>query len=226
MTTQAGIILATESPYKQKLINRLNLPVSFKAAKIDETQYENELPLDCVKRLSRQKAEKIAETNPVHWIIASDQIALLTETIPVEERELKTGLEPGFNYDSDPNFYISQKIIGKPHTKDNAIKQLQSFSGKTIKFITGVTLLNKSRNFNAYQQSEVEVSFKNLSFEEIDYYLAFDQPFNCAGSFKVESLGIALFDSVKSNDPTSLEGLPLITVCDLLQQAGINCLSK
>jgi len=185
-------ILASQSKYKRALISRLQLDIEYLHSDISEQLETDELPFQLVKRLSTEKAMFIANNNVHCWVIGSDQIALL-----------------------------GNKIIGKPEDKNNAIKQLLSCSEQRIIFITGVTLVNKEKGISLYDESIVEVKFKKLTEQQIVNYLDIDEPYDCAGSFKIESLGISLFEWVKSDDPTSLEGLPLITVCKLLRQAGI-----
>ncbi len=133
------------------------------------------------------KANAIAVKNPDTVVIGSDQIAIFNNT-----------------------------IIGKSGCFETAFEQLKLFSGKSLKFITGVAVVCAKDSHEVYEYSEVTVKFKVLSNQQIKNYLMTDIPYDCAGSFKVESLGISLFESVVSDDPTSLEGLPLITVCHLL----------
>ncbi len=190
-----SLILASTSKYRKKLLERLNIPFSVIAANIDETNKKNESPKDLVQRLSIEKANAIAKTHPDQWIIGSDQIAQLE------------GL-----------------ILGKPGNKQNALEQLKSCSGKQIQFLTGVALVNKVLDRVFYIQSQVDVKFLTLSEQQINNYLEVDEPYDCAGSFKIETMGITLFEWVKSDDPTSLEGLPLIAVCKLLRQAGFELL--
>ncbi len=190
-----SLILASTSKYRKKLLERLNIPFSVIAANIDETSKKNESPKDLVQRLSIEKANAIAKTHPDQWIIGSDQIAQLE------------GL-----------------ILGKPGNKQNALEQLKSCSGKQIQFLTGVALVNKVLDRVFYIQSQVDVKFLTLSEQQINNYLEVDEPYDCAGSFKIETMGITLFEWVKSDDPTSLEGLPLIAVCKLLRQAGFELL--
>lgn len=186
------IILASSSTYRAALLTRLNLSFKTLAANIDESQRLGERPSELVKRLSLSKAQKIAIQHPETWVIGSDQIAVFNE-----------------------------QVIGKPKEKNNAIKQLQLFSGHPIKFLTGVCLVNHNNNNRFYHESITKVHFKSLSIQQIERYLDYDQPYDCAGSFKVESLGIALFKNIFSDDPTALEGLPLIALCDLFEQANI-----
>ena len=191
------IILASSSKYRKKLLSRLKIPFTIETIDIDEKPRANEAPDVLVERLSKQKASTVARTNPTQWIIGSDQIALLDTT-----------------------------ILGKPGNYITAYNQLKACSGKVLQFITGVSLINFEQNKIYYSSSTVEVKLITLTDEKINSYLNSDKPFDCAGSFKIESLGVALFEWVKSDDPTSLEGLPLITLCKLLRQAGIEPLDN
>ena len=186
-------ILASSSIYRANLLNRLCICFQTMAPHINETKLSGETPCDYVKRLSIQKAIKISEQHPEFWVIGSDQTAV-----------------------------FQGQIIGKPGNRENAVNQLEQFSGQTVEFITGVSLVNQKKSLTLYQESITKVYFKKLSQETICHYLDKDQPYDCAGSFKVESLGVMLFDKVTSEDPTSLEGLPLISLCKLFAKAGIN----
>lgn len=186
------LILASSSQYRAKLLQRLRVPFEQVAANIDESQRPDEAPLALVERLSTQKAEVVANSTPDAWVIGSDQIALFNGT-----------------------------VIGKPGNHHKAVQQLQSFSGNLVEFITGVCLFHMKTSRRYYAHSTVSVYFKTLTDAQIESYLKADTPYDCAGSFKVESLGVCLFDKVVSEDPTSLEGLPLISLCKLFSQAGI-----
>ncbi len=186
-----SLILASSSKYRKALLERLNIEFSTSNPDIDEKQLSNELPESMVRRLAVEKAEKLAIEFPSSLVIGSDQIAIL---------------------DND--------VLGKPGNLKNAIKQLTRCSGKKVTFLTAVALIGGHAKFHQVEISKVEVYFRTLSPAEIEKYLTFEKPFDCAGSFKVEGLGISLFQKVLSDDPTSLEGLPLILVSNLLRQAG------
>jgi len=185
------IILASSSKYRQKLLTRLQLGFEAISPNIDETRLKNESAEDLVKRLTIGKANEIAEKHIDAIVIGSDQIAV-----------------------------FDAQITGKPGNHQKAFQQLQSFSGKEISFLTGVAVVVHSEGISNYLLSKVLVKFKTLTDQQIENYLQIDKPYHCAGSFKVESLGISLFESVQSDDPTSLEGLPLIAVCQLLDEVG------
>lgn len=186
------IILASSSKYRQNLLSRLQLGFESIAPDTDESIKKNEQPQNFVKRVSLDKAYKIAEEYIDAVVIGSDQIAVFND-----------------------------QIIGKPGTHQNAFQQLKSFSGNKIDFLTGVAVIIHSKQVEKYRLSKVTVKFKALTEQQIENYLLVDKPYDCAGSFKVESLGISLFESIQSDDPTSLEGLPLITVCNLLAELDI-----
>ncbi|MBV1911204.1 MAG: Maf family nucleotide pyrophosphatase [Kangiellaceae bacterium] len=184
------LILASSSPYRRELLARLNIPFEWHSPDIDETPFDDESGESLVRRLSIAKANAIASSFPKNYVIGSDQVAV-----------------------------FDNKIIGKPYTHEKASMQLAEFSGNTISFITGLFLVNQSQQEYYYQESVVQVKFRSLSAIQIENYLKMDMPYDCAGSFKVESAGISLFESIISDDPTSLEGLPLIALCNLFERS-------
>ncbi|WGZ92442.1 MAG: Maf family nucleotide pyrophosphatase [Candidatus Thiothrix putei] len=190
------LILGSTSPYRRELIQRLAIPFETAAPDIDETRHDGESARDMVLRLSLQKAQAVAAQYPDALIIGSDQCAVLHE-----------------------------QVIGKPGSHENAVKQLQNASGQSVAFLTGLCLYD-SRD-GSYQLDVVPfaVDFRELSDAEIDSYLRKDQPYNCAGSFRSESLGITLFKRMQGDDPTALMGLPLIRLSQMLKQAGVNLLA-
>ena len=189
------LILASASSYKKSLLRRLCIKFDSVSADIDETPLANELPKKLVMRLSEQKALAIATLNRDAWVIGADQVGS-----------------------------IDEKILEKPGNYENAYKQLQFQSGKSVNFHCGVTLAKQTSNGNITKitkLSTTEVIFRQLSDKEIKTYLEKEQPYDCAGSFKSEGLGISLFEQIKSNDPTCLIGLPLILVRKMLNHQGI-----
>lgn len=186
------LVLASSSPFRRELLDKLNLQYSHSSPDIDETPLTNESPQALVERLSVNKAQAVAERYPDALIIGSDQVAV-----------------------------IDGKIVGKPHTPEKAFEQLRAASGNKITFYTGLTLFN-SRNGNT--QSEVvpfHVHFRELSDSMIRNYVAAESPLNCAGSFKSEGLGIALFERLEGEDPNTLIGLPLIRLIRMLENEEI-----
>ena len=190
------LILASSSSYKKSLFERLGIEFKALSADIDESHLASELPIELVKRLSEQKALAIATLNIDSWVIGADQVGS-----------------------------VENKILEKPGNYEKAFQQLQFQSGKSIYFHCGVTLAKQSSNgtiTKITEMSTTEVIFRKLSDTDIKTYLEKEQPYDCAGSFKSEGLGISLFDQIKSNDPTCLIGLPLILVRKMLSNQAIN----
>ncbi len=187
------VILASGSPYRRQLLDRLGLPYSAQAPDVDETPSRDESPDAYVERLARKKAEALAGEHPDALIIGSDQAAV-----------------------------IDGHILGKPRTKARAQAQLIRASGRTVEFLTGIALLDTR---SGKLQSDVvpfRVHFRQLDPTAVDRYLEREQPYDCAGSFKAEGLGIVLFERMEGDDPTALIGLPLIRLTGMLQDAGLN----
>ncbi|CDL82001.1 Maf family protein [Xenorhabdus szentirmaii] len=190
------IILSSTSVYRRLLLEKLGLPFSCISPDIDESPQENENPEQLVMRLSCAKATVLQQNYPNHLIIGSDQVCVL-----------------------------NNKITGKPHNFENAFTQLKNASGECVTFYTGITLFN-SKTGNIDTRSELfRVYFRKLTDTEIMNYLTKEKPFNCAGSFKSEGLGITLFEKLEGKDPNTLIGLPLITLTEMLTRQGINPLT-
>ncbi|MEQ2027137.1 nucleoside triphosphate pyrophosphatase [Xenorhabdus szentirmaii] len=190
------IILSSTSVYRRLLLEKLGLPFSCISPDIDESPQENENPEQLVMRLSCAKATVLQQNYPNHLIIGSDQVCVL-----------------------------NNKITGKPHNFENAFTQLKNASGECVTFYTGITLFN-SKTGNIDTRSELfRVYFRKLTDTEIMNYLTKEKPFNCAGSFKSEGLGITLFEKLEGKDPNTLIGLPLITMTEMLTRQGINPLT-
>ncbi len=190
------LILGSSSPFRAELLRKLHLEFETASPDIDETALQDESPQALVQRLAESKARKVAESNSQALVIGSDQVAV-----------------------------IDGKILGKPGNAENARLQLQSASGREVTFYTGLALFDAS---NQQMQSLVEpfrVGFRSLSAQQIDFYIRQEQPFNCAGSFKSEGFGIALFDYLRGDDPNTLIGLPLIQLTAMLEKAGVDVLS-
>lgn len=186
------LILASSSPYRRELLTRLHIPFSCASPNIDESRLPNESPRQLVERLALQKAQALSASYPQHLIIGSDQVAVL-----------------------------EQDVLGKPHTAENAFSQLRAASGKSVSFLTGLTLLNSATGEYQVDCVPFTVHFRSLTDEQISRYLEIDQPFDCAGSFKAEGLGVSLFRSTEGSDANSLIGLPLIRLIDMLHQQGV-----
>lgn len=186
------IILASTSPFRKQLLEKLHLPFDTAKPNIDETPLKGELVLDMVNRLSLAKAKAIADRTPGAIIIGSDQSAC-------------------FNGSS----------IGKPHNHEAAKEQLHNFSGQTVEFITGLAVIDTRNNTNYQHYDLTQVHFRKLSEIDIENYLNTEQPYQCAGSFKSEGLGITLLEEITSRDPNALIGLPLIALTTILKQCNI-----
>lgn len=186
-----NLILASSSPYRKILLERLGIPFRVHSPDADETPLKNEDPTRLVARLAASKAAAVALQFPGAVTIGSDQVA---------------------TYD--------EEIIGKPLTTAAAVRQLQRFSGRTVHFLTAVSLLCKDMGFEENFTVLTEVSFRELSTPEIQRYIEKDQPLDCAGSFKSEAAGIGLLTAMKSSDPTAIVGLPLIGLSKSLRSAG------
>lgn len=190
------LLLASSSPYRRQLLDKLELSYQWQAPDIDEKPLPHESPSDLVIRLAEQKAKVLAPEFRDHLIIGSDQVAVL-----------------------------NGKILGKPGNADRAKEQLLAASGQRITFLTGLCLFNSYTLHTQRSCEEYSVTFRDLSSSQIEKYLEKDQPFNCAGSFKAEGLGISLFRKLQGDDPNTLIGLPLIALIDMLKNEGIDVLS-
>ncbi len=189
------LVLASSSPYRRALLERLQLPYECASPNIDETPQAGESPEKLVQRLALNKAQKVAQTH-TGLIIGSDQVAV-----------------------------IDQQILGKPLTHEQAVKQLNRASGRVVQFLTGLCLLNSENGQYECCVEPFSVHFRSLSAAQIEGYLRKERPYDCAGSFKMEGLGISLFASLEGNDPNALIGLPLIQLIGMLERAGIDPLT-
>ena len=186
------ITLASGSRYRRELLSRLGLPFECANPNIDETALPNEPPEALVARLAEAKARAVALRQPAGLLIASDQVASL-----------------------------GNNILTKPGNFSNACRQLQECSGQFVIFYTGLALLNSGDNRLQLAVETTEVKFRRLSDAQIHRYVEREQPYDCAGSFKVEGLGISLFETIHGDDPNSLIGLPLIRLVDMLANEGV-----
>lgn len=189
------LILASSSIYRRQLLKRIVDDFESIAPDIDETPFPDEEPIELVARLAEQKALTVAIDHPDSIIIASDQICVIDKT-----------------------------ILGKPLSKENAIAQLSAYSGKSVYFYTSLCIVNDQLEPNNVTVVTTKVKFKQLSLHQITRYIEREMPLDCAGSFKCEGLGIALFDSIESKDPTALIGLPLISLTKQLAAIGYDIL--
>jgi septum formation protein len=191
-TSHLPIVLASTSPFRRELLSRLALPFECTAPDIDESRRPHEAPLELVRRLSEAKARAGAPDFQT-LVIGSDQVAT-----------------------------VGDDVLGKPGTHENAVAQLRRLSGRSVTFLTGLCLLNTATNESQGDVIPFRVHFRTLSEEQIERYLRHEQPYNCAGSFKSEGLGITLFRRMEGDDPTALVGLPLIRLTDMLKKAGVS----
>jgi septum formation protein len=192
-----ALVLGSTSRYRRELLERLRLPFECVAPQVDETPRPGEAPADLALRLAIAKARAVGASRPDAVVIGSDQVADL---------------------DGEP--------VGKPGSHERAVLQLRAMSGRSIVFQTAVAVVHVARGFEASVLVPVTVRFRRLHDDEIERYLRIEQPYDCAGSAKSETLGIALLEAIESDDPTALVGLPLIRTCQLLREAGIDPLAR
>ena len=186
------LILASQSTYKQKQLTDLGLNFKSIAPSVTENHTLNPDPEKLALVLAHQKSDNIYQQHPDAIVIGSDQTAIGPDST----------------------------LLTKPGNRANAIRQLELCSGKTVTFYSGIAIQSANREESVCVATEV--SFRHLSLPEIERYVDADQPFDCAGSFKVESRGITLFDSVHSEDPSALIGLPMIALCRILRECSIS----
>jgi septum formation protein len=192
----SGLILASTSRYRRALLTRLGLPFDVQAPAVDESPGAGETPLALVSRLAAAKADAVARLRPDDWVIGSDQIAVCDEV-----------------------------ILGKPGTAERCIAQLEAASGKPVTFLTAVCIRRGRDDTSHAFVDRTVVRFRANDPLRIRRYVELEQPFDCAGGFKCEGLGIALFERIESSDPTALIGLPLIQVAATLAAVGLDPLA-
>ena len=186
------LVLASSSPYRRVLLERLRLPFDVVAPNVDERVMEHETPRDTALRLSEMKARAVARTRGGDLIIGSDQVAEL-----------------------------DGRALGKPLERDVALDQLRAMRGRTVVFHTALCVLDAPTGRLQLEEVPTRVRFRRFSDTQAARYLDLDTPYDCAGSAKIEALGIALVESVESTDPTSLIGLPLIALVSMLAREGV-----
>ena len=195
-----SLILASSSPFRKAILEKLGVTFVTASPDVDEARHDGETPYNLVLRLAAAKAKKVAKLHS-GLIIASDQVAT-------------------FGLGTDK----ADEILTKPLTHENAFKQLKQSSGRTVTFLTSITLLNTKTNNLQNHVEFFQVFFKTLSDNQIRSYLEKENVLNCAGSFKSEGLGIALFRRMKGDDPNSLIGLPTIKLVDMLAKENVHIL--
>jgi septum formation protein len=186
------LILASSSPYRRELLERLKIPFEVTAPEVDETPHPGETPKKLVERLAIEKAQKIAGKTRGVLVIGSDQVAV-----------------------------YNGNIVGKPHSHDKAVRQLREASGRTVTLYTGLALINADTQRIQREVIPYRVAFRALTETQIESYLHKEQPYSCAGSVKSEGLGIALLEKFEGDDPNTLIGLPLIRLVRMLENEGI-----
>ena len=190
------LILGSSSVYRRALLQRLRLPFEVVVPEVDEAPRADEAPANLATRLALEKAREVAQRQPGAVVIGADQVADLDGV-----------------------------ALGKPGNHAGAVAQLQAMRGRWVVFHTAVAVLRPATGFEQVQLAPVRVRLRALSDADIAHYLALEQPYDCAGSAKCETLGIALLDAIESDDPTALVGLPLIRTCRMLREAGIDVLA-
>lgn len=191
MNDAPALILASSSPYRRLLLERLRLPFRCHAPNIDESQREGESPQTLVERLAREKALTVAQEYPDALIIGADEVAV-----------------------------IADRVMSKPGNRERARRQLRLASGRVARFLTCLCLFNSRAGRQQQDTVSVEVAFRTLTDAEIERYLDLDAPYQCAGSFKAEAGGITLVERISGYDDTALLGLPLISLQKMLRNEG------
>jgi septum formation protein len=193
MSREPELILASTSRYRRELLARLRLPFRALSPETDETALPGEAPAALAERLALAKARALARRFPDAVVIGADQVA-----------------------------DVDGSALGKPGDHARAVAQLRAMSGRTIVFQTALAVVREATGFAEVRRVPVPVRFRRLDDAEIEFYLRTEQPYDCAGAAKCETLGIALLEAIESDDPTALIGLPLITTCTLLRAAGLD----
>ncbi len=191
-TAPPPLVLASTSPFRRELLARLQIPFDTASPDVEEMALPGEPPEALVTRLAEAKARAVAKNQANALIIGSDQVAT-----------------------------IDDRILGKPGGHEQAIEQLRAASGRRVTFYTGLALLNNASDRLQVSCETFHCHFRRLSDTQIDHYLRREQPYNCAGSFKSEGLGIALFERLEGGDPNTLIGLPLIRLVEMLGAEGV-----
>lgn len=190
--SQQTLILASSSPYRKEILQKLRIPFECISPEVDETPLAQEKAVDTALRLAQAKAKKVAESQPNALIIGCDQVATL-----------------------------NGMAIGKPITHEKAVAQLMMLSGQEVSFNSALCLYDASKQDMQVTNVPYLVKFKQLNAAQIERYLLLDQPYQCAGSAKSESLGIALMEYMRGDDPNALVGLPLIALIKMLENIGV-----
>jgi MAF protein len=188
-----SLVLASSSPFRRTLLERIGIPFTTASPDVDETRLPHEPPQSLVTRLAEAKSRAVADAHPQALVIGSDQVACIDDT-----------------------------VLGKPGNRERAIEQLTLASGRAVAFYTGLCVLNTASGRLQTCCEPFHAHFRTLSRNRIEGYVDRERPFNCAGSFRSEGLGIALFERLEGDDPNALVGLPLIRLIAMLEAEGIN----
>lgn len=191
------LVLASSSPYRRALLERLTCRFAWQAPDVDETPLRDEAPAQLVRRLAVAKARALSPAYPHALIIGSDQIAVL-----------------------------EGRVLGKPGDAASAVAQLTASCGRTVRFLTSLCVLDCARRHHEVEVVTTAVRFRMLTADQIRNYVERERPLDCAGSFKCEGLGITLFEAITADDPSALVGLPLIALTGMLARAGIDLLTE
>ncbi|WP_246598940.1 Maf family protein [Methylogaea oryzae] len=186
------LILASSSPYRRLLLEKLGLPFHCASPDVNESRLPGEAPETLARRLAESKARALAADFPDHLVIGSDQVAT-----------------------------VDERVLGKPGGREAAIEQLQLAAGKAVSFHTGLYVWNSREQRGLGDLDTTTVHFRPLTRRQIEAYVEREAPYDCAGGFKSESLGIVLFERIEGDDPNALVGLPLIRLVTLLQRFGV-----
>jgi septum formation protein len=189
------LLLASSSRYRKTLLDRLQLDFETDVPDVDESRLAGESPTALVQRLAHDKAHAVSKRHAESLIIGSDQVAI-----------------------------VGDSVLGKPGNFDNNVEQLTQLSGRAVQFLTGLCLLNSKNGEEQLDVVEFDVVFRALSRAQIEAYVCREKPFDCAGGFRSEGLGISLFESMRG-DPTALIGLPLIRLVKMLDGQGVDVLA-
>ena len=187
------IVLASSSPYRRELLSRLGIPFDTLAPGVDESPMDGEAPRTMVARLARLKARSVASLRPRALIVGSDQVAVL-----------------------------DNRIMGKPGSHDANVRQLRLAGGRRVRFLTGIALLNAASGEMQCEVVEYGVHFRSLDETQAEAYVRAEKPYECAGGFRAEGLGVALFQRMEGEDPSALIGLPLIALVSMLRREGVD----
>ncbi|MFD2094511.1 Maf family protein [Corallincola platygyrae] len=190
------LVLGSTSPFRKAILEKLGVPFSCAAPDIDETEKAGETAPQLVERLAEEKAAAVAAGFEDALVIGSDQVAV-----------------------------IDEEILGKPGNHEKAVEQLTKASGKTVTFYTGLAVYDAASGVCRSIVEPFKVVFRELTADEIEHYLRVEEPYNCAGSFKSEALGITLFDELSGKDPNTLVGLPLISLTAMLKEFNYDVLA-